>query len=84
MKVGLIGVGNIGQHFATRILAAGQGLVVFDLNKEAQKRCQDQGAEIADSVLDLASKVERVFLCLPMPAVVKTVAAQAIEGKTHS
>ena len=27
MKVGLIGAGNIGQHFATRILAAGHELV---------------------------------------------------------
>ena len=80
MKVGLIGVGNIGQHFAARILAAGQQLVVFDLNQEALKRCQNQGAEIANSVVDLASKVECVFLCLPMPAAVHTVSAQAIEG----
>lgn len=82
MKVGLIGVGNIGQHFAARILAAGQKLVVFDLNQDALKRCEEQGAEIASSVVDLASKVEKVFLCLPMPAAVKTVASQAIEGKS--
>ncbi len=80
MKLGLIGVGNIGQHFAARILAAGQELVVFDLNKEAQKRCNDLGAEIADSVVDLASRVESVLLCLPMPAAVQSVVTQAMEG----
>ena len=82
MKVGLIGVGNIGQHFAARMLAAGQQLLVFDLNKDALKRCQDLGAGIADSVLSLASQVEIVFLCLPMPAAVKTVVSQALQGKT--
>lgn len=82
MKVGLIGVGNIGQHFAARILAAGKALVVFDLSKEALKRCEQQGAEIADSAVDLASRVEQVFLCLPMPAAVKAVTSLAMEGKT--
>ena len=82
MKIGLIGVGNIGQHFAARILAAGRQLVVFDLNQEAQTRCEDKGAEIADSVVDLASKVECVLMCLPMPAAVKAVASQALQGNT--
>jgi len=65
MKVGLIGVGNIGQHFAARILAAGQQLVVFDLNQEALKRCHEQGAEIANSVVDLASTGGA---CVSLPA----------------
>ena len=77
MKVGLIGVGNIGQHFAARILAAGKPLVVFDLSKEALNRCKEQGAEIADSAVDLVSRVEQVFLCLPMPAMATGMAAPA-------
>ena len=85
MKLGLIGVGNIGQHFAARILAAGQDLVVFDLNRDAIQRCQDQGADTADSVVDLASRVERVLLCLPMPAAVKSVVSQVMDGTSmHS
>ncbi len=62
MKVGLIGAGNIGQHFATRILASEHELVIFDLNKEVMKRFVALGAEAATSVQDLASKVETVFL----------------------
>lgn len=80
MKVGLIGVGNIGQHFATRILAAGEELVVFDLNKEALARFKSLGAEIAESAADLASRVTDVYLCLPLPAAVKAVATQVAAG----
>jgi len=47
MKVGLIGAGNIGQHFATRILAAGHELVIFDLNKDVLSRVKSLGAEVS-------------------------------------
>jgi len=80
MKVGLIGAGNIGQHFATRILAAGHELVIFDLNKEVLTRFKALGAEVADGVSDLTSRVTDVYLCLPVPAAVKSVAAEVVNG----
>lgn len=80
MKVGLIGVGNIGQHFATRILAAGHELVVFDLNQEALTRFKALGAEVAESAADLACRVTDVYLCLPVPAAVKSVATDVATG----
>lgn len=82
MKVGLIGAGNIGQHFATRILAAGHELVIFDLNKEVLSRFKALGAEVADGVSDLASRVTDVYLCLPVPAAVKSVVAEVVKGST--
>lgn len=82
MKVGLIGAGNIGQHFATRILAAGHELVIFDLNKDVLSRFKALGAEVATSVTDLASRVSDVYLCLPVPAAVQSVVAEAIKGST--
>ncbi len=80
MKVGLIGAGNIGQHFATRILAAGHGLVIFDLNNEVLSRFKALGAEVATGVADLASRVSDVYLCLPVPAAVQSVAAEVVKG----
>lgn len=80
MKVGLIGAGNIGQHFATRILAAGHELVIFDLNKDVLSRFKALGAEVATSVTDLASRVSDVYLCLPVPAAVQSVIAEAVKG----
>ena len=80
MKVGLIGAGNIGQHFATRILAAGHELVIFDLSKDVLSRFKALGAEVATSVTDLASRVSDVYLCLPVPAAVQAVTAEAVKG----
>jgi 3-hydroxyisobutyrate dehydrogenase len=80
MKVGLIGAGNIGQHFATRILAAGHELVIFDLNDEVLKRFKALGAEVAKDVTDLASRVSDVYLCLPVPAAVQSVVAEVVKG----
>jgi 3-hydroxyisobutyrate dehydrogenase len=80
MKVGLIGAGNIGKHFATRILAAGHELVIFDLSKDVLSRFKALGAEVATSVTDLASRVSDVYLCLPVPAAVQAVTAEAVKG----
>lgn len=73
MKLGLIGVGNIGQHFANRLLAAGHEVVVHDKSAAAQQRSVDRGATGADSVTALASEVSIVLVCLPMPAIVADV-----------
>jgi 3-hydroxyisobutyrate dehydrogenase len=74
MKIGLIGLGNIGQHFGKRLVDAGHDLTVFDTRADALKRMQDLGAHVATSSLDLANKCEVVMLCLPLPAVAKLVA----------
>lgn len=84
MKIGLIGLGNIGVHFGTRLLAAGNDLTVYDTSAVAVKRLQDKGAKVASSALDLANQCEVVMLCLPLPAVVDQVATGpggVIEGK---
>jgi len=77
MKIGLIGLGNIGVHFGTRLIAAGYELVVHDKNPTAQQRMADKGAQVASSACELASMVEVVLLCLPMPGIVKDVAIGA-------
>jgi 3-hydroxyisobutyrate dehydrogenase len=84
VNIGLIGLGNIGMHFGTRLLAAGHVLTVYDLNAGAVERLQAKGAAVASSSLDLANKCEVVMLCLPFPAIVAQVAmgpGGVIEGK---
>jgi 3-hydroxyisobutyrate dehydrogenase len=80
MKIGLIGAGNIGVHFGTRLLAAGHELLVHDRSTPAQDRLAAKGATIAPSARELASQVEIVLLCLPMPGIVSQVAAEVAEG----
>lgn len=81
MKLGLIGVGNIGQHFANRLLAAGHELIVHDRSREAQERIVARGAKGANSVEELAEQTPIVLLCLPMPAAVAEVSAQVAKVK---
>ena len=55
MKIGLIGVGNIGFHFANRLIAAGYELYIYDKSHKALERLSQSGAKICASVKDLAS-----------------------------
>lgn len=80
MKIGLIGLGNIGQHFCNRLLAAGHELLVYDRAEPALERALSRGAVRTEGVSDLASKAELVLLCLPVPPVVAAVAAEVAEG----
>jgi len=82
MKVGLIGLGNMGYHFGSRLLAAGHQLVVFDSSATALNRLREKGAEVAASSRDLADQAEVVLLCLPMPTIVESVVC-ADDGVMH-
>jgi 3-hydroxyisobutyrate dehydrogenase len=79
-SLGLIGLGNIGVHFGTRLLAAGHALTVYDRDPAALDRLIAKGATAAADAKALASEVEIVLLCLPLPAVVAKVAAEVCEG----
>lgn len=81
MKIGLIGLGNMGVHFATRLLAAGHELHVHDRSPEAQARLVAKGAKACASSKELSSRVEIVLLCLPLPRTVAEVAAEVALGE---
>jgi 3-hydroxyisobutyrate dehydrogenase len=68
MRVGFIGVGNIGQPMASQILTAGHALVVHDLRPEAAAALLAAGATWADTPQAVASQCEVVATCLPGPA----------------
>lgn len=76
MKIGLIGLGNIGVHFATRLLAAGHELLVYDRSPAALERIVAKGGKPVGGARELATEVEILLLCLPMPRVVADVAAE--------
>lgn len=80
MNIGLIGLGNIGVHFGNRLLAAGHELIVHDRSAAAQDRLVAGGAKPAASAKDLASRVDIVLLCLPLPRIVAEVAAEVAQG----
>jgi 3-hydroxyisobutyrate dehydrogenase-like beta-hydroxyacid dehydrogenase len=64
--VGFIGLGNIGNPMARRVLGAGFPLVGYDVRPEALDRLVQAGAEKASSPEEVARRVQKVCLSLPM------------------
>jgi 3-hydroxyisobutyrate dehydrogenase len=56
MKVGFVGLGDIGKPMARRLLAWDGGLVVFDLASEPVAELEEAGATAAASVGDLTAQ----------------------------
>ena len=84
MEIGFIGLGNMGQPMARRLLEAGHTLVVYDTRNDAVAPLLALGAQLASSPQDVADRVETVMASLPEPHIVEKVAAGeggVIEGK---
>ena len=73
MKIGFIGVGNIGAPIAGQLLAAGHALVVHDLRRAAAAALLDSGAQWSASPAALAAECDVVATCLPGPAEMEAV-----------
>ena len=68
MKVGFIGLGNVGGKLAGSLLRNGFDLTVRDLDRDLATPFVDQGASWADSAAELTRAVDLVITCLPSPA----------------
>src|SRR5690348_4355669 len=65
MQVGYLGVGNMGQPMAGKLLDGGHGLVVFDISEAAMEPLLLRQARRAGSPRDLADQCEIVAVSLP-------------------
>ncbi len=68
LKVGFIGLGNVGGKLAGSLLRNGIDLTVRDLDPAAAQPFLDGGATWADSPKAMAEAVDIVITCLPSPA----------------
>jgi len=68
MKVGFIGLGNVGGKLAGSLQRNGIPLMVRELDKTLAQPFLDKGAEWADSPAALARECDAVITCLPSPA----------------
>jgi 3-hydroxyisobutyrate dehydrogenase-like beta-hydroxyacid dehydrogenase len=74
MKVGFIGVGNMGGPMCRNIIRnTNHEVIVFDLDPAALGACTALGASAAASVADVAGRCDVVITSLPMPRVVEAV-----------
>jgi 3-hydroxyisobutyrate dehydrogenase len=69
MKIGFIGLGNVGGKLAGSLLRNGCDLTVRDLNEEFVADFVSRGARTANSPKEIAEQCDVIFTCLPSPAV---------------
>ena len=75
MKVGFIGVGNMGGPMCRNIIKrSNHQVTVFDLNASALKACTDIGGTAGKSVAETTKGADIVLTSLPMPKDVEAVA----------
>ena len=69
MKVGFIGLGNVGGKLAGSLLRNKFDLTVRDLDENLTKPFVEQGAKFASTAKELAEKVDLIITCLPSPEI---------------
>ncbi len=75
MRLGFIGVGNMGGPMAGHVVAAGHDVGVFDLRSESMAPLVEAGARACATVAEAAHGAEAVLLSLPMPSDVEAIVA---------
>ena len=73
MKIGFIGLGNVGGKLAGNLLRHGFDLTVRDIDRSVAESLLANGATWADSPKELAEAVDLVITCLASPAIVSQV-----------
>ncbi len=85
MKVGFIGLGNVGGKLSGSLLRNGVDLTVYDLNADLVAQSVSQGAKAAEGPAQLMRDCDAVFTCLPSPAasdaVMQEMLPEVTEGK---
>ena len=69
MKIGFIGLGNVGSKLAKSLLRNKFGIIVRDLDNKLTKEFSNLGASVADTPKKLAQNVDLIITCLPSPDV---------------
>ena len=69
MKVGFIGLGNVGGKLADSLLRNKFDLTVIDLDSSLTKNSAAKGASTIVSPKELAQKVDLIITCLPSPKI---------------
>ena len=77
MKIGFIGLGNVGSKLAGSLLRNKFDLTVRDLDHKLTKDFYDLGAKVASSAKELAEQVDLIITCLPSPKI----CAEVMEGE---
>ena len=73
MRIGFIGLGNVGGKLAGSLIRNNFKLTVFDLDQEIMSNFKSKGANTSKNPKELAEAVDVVITCLPSPDACKQV-----------
>src|SRR5271170_5028070 len=65
MKIGIIGLGKMGNAIAYRLINAGYDVLGFDVNEQIRQDAGVMGVTLLDSVDELSSQAAVIWLMLP-------------------
>jgi 3-hydroxyisobutyrate dehydrogenase len=77
MRVGFIGLGNVGAKLSGSLLRNGIDLTVRDLDNSAAQPLLDAGAKWGESPAAMTEQVDMMITCLPSPPI----SAAVVEGE---
>ncbi len=69
MKIGFIGLGNVGSKLAGSLLRNKFDLTVKDINKNLTENFKKKGAKVTDNAKELAEQTDLIITCLPSPEI---------------
>lgn len=72
MRIGFIGLGQMGKHMALNMLKSGQELIVNDLKVDHFSELEKQGALATTNLMDIA-QADIIFLSLPGSQIVQDI-----------
>ena len=77
MKIGFIGLGNVGGKLAGSLLRNKFDLTVRDLDQNLTRHFTELGAKVVNSAKELAEQVDLIITCLPSPQI----CSEVMEGE---
>ena len=69
MKIGFIGLGNVGGKLAGSLLRNGFKLTVLDLDENLMQKFKKKGATLSNTPKELTESVDLIITCLPSPEI---------------
>ncbi len=80
MRLGVVGLGNIGGAIAANLAADGHELTVYDIDEARMRPLVAARARAATSVAEVARRSETTFLSLPTPEIMERAAEEWLSG----
>lgn len=73
MKIGFVGLGNMGLPMSKNLIKAGFEVYGFNRSKGAEEKLVQVGGKTGESLMNLAKEMDVIITCLPMPTDVREV-----------